>query len=209
MKLIDCDNYPSDTDKELAYAELECPTLAEIQQEVLSWLRQNTNLLESADDKSYWHTIQGTDIVRACPKLVEYMKSIKTPIREIAIGVLTQSMQTGLHLHMDSCSLQTKINFPVLNTEQVYTEWYDIPIDVLNQLGIRDDAKTTDKVYNLYKIHDTATDYDRVARYNMHTKPIVFNSWIPHRVMPETTAQYPRVILSVMPVKELTHLLQK
>jgi hypothetical protein len=64
--------------------------------------------------------------------------------------------------------------------------------------------------YQLNKIHDRVQDlYPCITRYNMHENPIVFNSWIPHRVMAGPNAKYPRIMIATMPIKEPVHLLTK
>lgn len=208
--LIDFPNYPSDPKKEKPYHELECPILPKIQEEVLEWCHKKTDFF-SSKSKAFWHKISGGDMARTCPSLIKYMRSIKTPIREIAVGLLTENMKDdGLKLHLGTPQLQVKINFPIYNTEDVYTEWYDVPVSVMNELGIRQDENSTANVYNLYKIHNTVErDYPRLAKYNMHNNPIAFNSWIAHRVVAGPNAKYPRIMLATMPVKEPVHLLKR
>jgi hypothetical protein len=80
----------------------------------------------------------------------------------------------------------------------------------MNELGTRDDENSDFKVYNLNKLHETvAGTYPCVERYNMHDKPIVFNSWIAHRVMPGPNAKYPRIMIATMPINEPIHFLNK
>ena len=212
--LIDYENYPADTKIMKTHHELECPVLDKIQEEVLDWVDRNTSYLTNPRDTSFWHLINDVDMMRHCPSLMRYMMSIKIPVREITIGVLTESMKdTGFVLHMGNPPLNLKINFPIYNTEDVWTEWYDIPVEDLNKLGILKNPhiKTFDAYnYDLGKIHNVVQDrYPCITRYNMHLHPIVFNSWIPHRVMPGPNAKYPRIMVATMPIKEPTHLLTK
>ena len=212
--LIDHPGYPADVRVTKTHHELDCPVLGKIQEEVLDWVDRNTDYLNNTSDKSFWHVINDVDMARHCPSLMKYMMSIKIPLREITIGVLTESMKdTGFALHMGNPPLNIKINFPIFNTEDVYTEWYDIPIEELNNLGVFKNPfiETFDAYnYNLEKIHNVVQDlYPCVTRYSMHTHPIVFNSWIPHRVMPGPNAKYPRIMVATMPIKEPTHLLIK
>ena len=209
--LIDFPGYPSDTKLEKPYHELDCPTLPKIQEEVMYWVEKNTNFLKNPNDKSFWHTISGADMARHCPSLIKYMMSIKTPLREIAVGVLTESMKdNGLLLHLGNPGLKVKINFPIYNTEDVYTEWYDVPISVMNELGTHKDDNSAHHVYNLTKIHKIVeSTYPCLAKYNMHSKPIVFNSWIAHRVIPGPNAKYPRIMIATMPINGSDHFLKK
>lgn len=211
--LIDFPNYPNDPKKYRTHKELECPVLGKIQEEILDWVDKNTNYLREKNDNSFWHLIDYVSLARVCPSLLSYMKSINIPLREITIGVLTESMKdSGFVLHMGNPPLNIKINFPILNTEDVYTEWYDIPIEDMDKLGTfkNPHVKTFDAYnYKLAPLHNTVQDlYPCVTRYNMHTHPIAFNSWIPHRVMPGPNAKYPRIMLACMPIKEPTYLLE-
>jgi len=212
--LIDHPNYPADPNIMKTHHELECLVLSKIQEEVLTWVDSNTDYLKNANDKSFWHLIDDVDMARHCPSLMKYMMSIKIPLREITIGVLTESMKdTGFNLHMGNPPLNIKINFPIFNTEDVYTEWYDIPVEDLNKLGVFKNPHVTSfdaYNYDLKKLHNVVQElYPCVTRYNMHSHPIVFNSWIPHRVMPGPNAKYPRIMVATMPIKEPTHLLTK
>lgn len=212
--LIDYPGYPADPSVMKTHHELNCPVLPKIQEEVMEWVDRNTDYLTNTSDQSFWHVIDDVALAKQCPSLMKYMMSIKIPLREVTIGVLTHSMKdTGFKLHMGNPPLNIKINFPIFNTEDVYTEWFHIPDPDLNKLGIFKNPfiDTFDAYnYNLFKIHDVVQDlYPCVTRYNMHTHPIVFNSWIPHRVMPGPNAKYPRIMLATMPINEPTHLLQK
>ena len=42
----------------------------------------------------------------------------------------------------------------------------------------------------------------------MHKCPIVFNSWIPHRVMPGPNAKFPRIMIATMPFNDPVHLMK-
>ena len=212
--LIDWPNYPSDTTKMKTHHELDCPDLGRIQEEVLFWVNKNTNYLDEKIDNSFWHLIDGVDMAKHCPSLIKYMKSIQVPLRQISIGLLTESMKDkGFDLHMGNPPLNIKINFPIYNTEDVYTEWYGIPVEDMNKLGIsKNPYVTTFDAYNydLGKIHDVVQDlYPCITKYNMHKHPIVFNSWIPHRVMPGQNAKYPRIMVACIPIKEPIHYLKK
>jgi hypothetical protein len=86
-------DYPSNTKLMKTHQELECPTLEKIQQEVLEWVDQTTDYLRTPRDKSFWHLINYVDLMKHCPSLLAYMRSIKIPLREVTIGVLTESMK--------------------------------------------------------------------------------------------------------------------
>jgi len=177
--------------------ELECNTLDKIREEVMNWLAEHTDFLEQVQDNGFWKTIEYKSMARACPSLLQYLYSIKTPIREISVGLFTEGMTDGVTLHHDSPPLNFKINFPIYNTQDVWTEWYDIPQHHYDEIKFED-------------IHDTVDDlYPCLLKYNMHECPIVFNSFIPHRVIAGPSAVYPRIMLATMPINDPINLMLK
>jgi hypothetical protein len=204
-------NYPSDPKKIRTHLELECDSLDKIQQEILEWVDKNTNFLTDTTDDQFWKKIEYKDLGKRCPSLLHYMKSIKMPIREIVIGLLTEAMKDdGFVLHIGAPPLNFKINFPILNTEDVYTEWYDIPTADLDRLNVMINEHTNTPQYDLSSLHSTVHEkYELITRYNMHKCPIVFNSWIPHRVIPGPGAKFPRIMIATMPINDPIHLMKK
>lgn len=204
-------NYPSDPSKIKTHYELECDVLDKIQEEILSWVDKNTKFLEEKNDVDFWKKIEYKELGKTCPSLMNYMKEIRIPIREITIGLLTETMRdSGFVLHIGAPPLNFKINFPIFNTEDVYTEWYDIPKEDLDKLPLLVNNHTNTSQYDLSILHDTVHEkYNLITRYNMHTCPIVFNSWIPHRVMPGPNAKFPRIMIATMPIIDPVHLMMK
>ena len=183
--------------------ELPCDSLPKIQKEVLNWITKNTNFLDEKRDLGFWMKIEYVVMAKQCPSLLEYLASIKLPIREITVGLLTEGMTSGFSSHNGSPPYNFKINFPILNTEDVWTEWYNIPLEDCPKFGIFKNPHTGFDMWNFSKIHKQVEGlYPRLMRYNMHKCPIIFNSYIPHRVMPGPGAKYPRIMLATMPVKD-------
>jgi hypothetical protein len=138
------------------------------------------------------------------------MFRVNLPIKEITVGLLTEGMTDGVVLHNDAPPMNFKINFPIYNTEDVYTEWYDIPKEAMNRLPVMTNPYTGTEQYNFSVLHHTVQDqYPCLLRYNMHEHPIVFNSYIPHRVMPGPDAKYPRIMLATMPIIDPVELMLK
>jgi len=174
---------------------LECNCLEQIQQEALAWIQQNTDLLTDADE--FWNPIDYKHFILCNPTLVEYCKTLKLIIREVA--VLIANSNQGLPLHIDEAPVIAKINFPVLNTENTYTEWYDVSNlqdlpNVKNQFG-----------QPVPDLSNAITE--KIATVEM-TQPLVFNSSIAHRVVVGPKAELPRVVISCMFYKEPIELLQ-
>jgi hypothetical protein len=184
--------------------ELDCANLSIIQKEILGWVDQNTDFLENTSDTMFWKKIDYKDMARAAPSLLRFMRSVSIPIREITVGLLTEAMKdTGFVLHHGSPPLNFKINFPILNTEDVWTEWYRIPCEDLQKLPLLKNVHTELEQYDLSSLHTTVAEkYPCSLRYNMHKNPIIFNSLIPHRVMPGPKAKFPRIMLAIMPIKD-------
>jgi len=192
-----------------AVHELPVYNLSDIQTEVLEWAKEKTGFLEDKTSLGFWMKIDYKDLARSCPSLIKYFKHVRIPIQEITVGVLTESMTEGFTLHHGSPGRNFKINLPILNTEDVYTEWYDIPEQNLRQFPHMENQHTKAPCYDLSSIHETVdTLYPLRVRYNMHSCPIVFNSYIPHRVMPGPTAKYPRIMLATMPVRDPVELMK-
>jgi hypothetical protein len=183
--------------------ELECDNLDRIQQEVMNWVVDNTNFLSGNKDRSFWHKIDYKHLGKVCPSILKFMSKVKIPIRQITVGLLTDVMTDGFVLHNGAPPMNFKINFPIYNTQDVWTEWYDIPKEEMYKLGTIVNNHTNTEQYNFASIHNTVDKlFPCLLRYNMHKNPIIFNSYIPHRVMPGPDAKYPRIMLATMPVSD-------
>jgi hypothetical protein len=195
-------NYVPDQSRFKCVQELECNTLDQIKEEVMNWVVDNTHYLDEKKEKKFWHQIEYKQMARVCPSLLRFMTKIKMPIRQITVGLLTESMGTaGFVLHNGAPPLNFKINFPIYNTDDVWTEWYDIPEDDVRKLPTIINPYSGTEQYNFAILHDTVQDlYPCLLRYNMHNSPIIFNSYIPHRVMPGPDAKYPRIMLATIPM---------
>lgn len=203
-------NYVPDQSNIKCIHELECDVLDKIKEEIMNWVADNTNFLDEKEDMAFWKQIDYKAMVRVCPSLLKYMTSIKIPIREVTIGLMTESMTNGFWLHNGAPPQNFKINFPIYNTEDVWTEWYDIPVSDFPKFSTMSNEFTDTPQYNFRQIHDTVQDmYPCLMRYNMHECPIIFNSFIPHRVMPGPKAKYPRIMIATMPIKDPMHLMIK
>lgn len=203
-------NYIPDQSIYKCVHELPCDNLDKIQEEIMTWVKSNTNFLDEKKETKFWHTIDYRHMGKVCPSLLKFFSSVKIPIREIVVGVLTESMTGGFVLHNGAPPYNFKINFPIYNTEDVWTEWYDIPVEDFSKFGKLINRHTRTDQYDFGSIHDTVQDlYPLLCRYNMHEHPIIFNSYIPHRVMPGPGAKYPRIMIATMPIKDPTSLMLK
>jgi hypothetical protein len=204
-------NYIPDQSKFKCIHELECDNLDSIKEEVMNWVVDNTHFLDEKKELKFWHVIDYKQLGKTCPSLLKFMAKVKIPIREITVGLLTEAMnKSGFWLHNGAPPYNFKINFPIYNTEDVWTEWFDIPVEDMKKLPVNINQHAGTEQYNFTSLHETVQDrYPMLCRYNMHTHPIVFNSYIPHRVMPGPAAKYPRIMLATIPVVDPTQLMLK
>ena len=202
------ENYIPDQSIYKCVHELECDNLDRIQEEVMNWVVDNTDFLDKKEDTKFWHTIDFKNLARVCPSILKFMSSVKIPIRQITVGLLTEAQTNGFVLHNGAAPYNFKINFPIYNTEDVWTEWYDIPASDYEKFPVVMNMHTNTERYDFSHLHDTVQDkYPCLLRYNMHDRPIVFNSYIPHRVMPGPAAKYPRIMLATIPLKDPVELM--
>lgn len=190
--------------------ELPCEALDRIKEEIMNWVVDNTSFLDEKKETKFWHIIDYKALGKVCPSLLRFMASVKIPIREITVGLLTEAHTNGFTLHNDAPPNNFKVNFPIYNTEDVWTEWFDIPQEDFKKLPIIENTYTGTKQVNFREWHNTVQDmYPMLLRYNMHDHPIVFNSYIPHRVMPGPGAKYPRIMLATMSIVDPVDLMLK
>ena len=188
--------------KHKAVYELECDCLLKIQEEVLDWVQKKTNFMNDKKTNTFWMKIDFVDLAKTSPTLMAYMAKIKMPIREITVGLLNEAISKGFVLHHGAPPLNFKINFPILNTEDVWTQWYDIPMSVLETCPIITNEHTGTLAYNLEHLHNKVDQFECVGNHCMHDKPIILNSFIPHRVTPGPNAKLPRIMIATMPIND-------
>ena len=174
------------------YHELKCDELDIIQKEVLTWLNERYDLSDQNSlQTDLWLKIDYKDLIRNTPTLVRWFKELKLVFREISVTVVNNIDGAGLHI--DELPIVAKINIPILNYKYVVNEWYSVPEELLNQY------LTTNKFGSQY--HDlTKLDIKKCTLLGsiIPVSPIVFNSQIAHRVIPQQQAMFPRVMLSCM-----------
>ena len=86
-----------------------------------------------------------------------------------------------------------KINVPILNTQNSYNQWFEIPDSIIAK-----NQKTNRFGEKYYQFEDTdISDFKMVGEVEL-IKPIVFNSRIAHNIVFKNQAKFPRVVLSCM-----------
>jgi len=179
------------------YHTLTCRSLSEIQQQVLLWIRSKNPAVLSSN--SLWNKINNSDLVKSCPALIQYCQSLDLKIREVALTIVNEKQDADLHI--DELPVTAKINIPILNTENTFNRWYEIPAEllastqpVINEFG---------KKYYIWK----NVDYSKLrllGEIELLT-PVVFNGQIAHNIVLGENCSFPRVVLSCTFFKEPLH----
>lgn len=182
------------------YHPLICHSLPEIQQQVLTWIKSKNPEIQATNQ--LWNKIDTADIVNSCPELMQYCKSLNLKIREVALTIVNRNINADLHI--DELPVTAKINIPILNTENTFNRWYEIPAEML--------AATTPIINEFGKKYYSFIDVD-YSRLKLLGEiellsPIVFNSQIAHNIVVNSNCRFPRIVLSCTFFKEPLHYLQ-
>lgn len=184
------------------YHVLECADLSVIQEKVITYLNEKTDLLANLDQgHELWHKVSASEIIKACPELYKYFAGLGLKLREVALTLVSKPQDVNLHI--DELPTVAKINVPILNTANTVNQWYRVPDAVLTQVGL-----TTNHFGNQY-CNLAAVDIAECELIDEVTTstPIVFNSQIPHKVQVLAGAQFPRIVMPCMffnqPIKYL------
>jgi hypothetical protein len=176
---------------------MECDCLEKIQEESLRWIETHTDLLTNAPQ--FWNKIDSKLFLLQNPTLVKFCLDKKLSIREVAVLVTTHDES----LHVDEGPVVAKLNIPLKNTKDTFTEWYEVP--ELN------DIKSVESPFGNPFLDLQNVDLAKCKKINEVEliSPLIFNSSIPHKVRFESTLKEPRVVLSCMFFKEPKHYLEE
>lgn len=173
------------------YATIECSQQQVIAEKTLEFLKQSTNLLDEKN-LELWNKINTKDLLIKVPEIVDFYKSLGLKIKEIAFTVWNS--EDDVTLHIDELPVIAKINFPILNTADTFNEWYTVPLELL---------QSVDPVVNHFgsKFYDLKSiDLKQCTNIGSIelTKPVVFNSQLPHKIRIGKNAQFPRIVMTCM-----------
>lgn len=170
-------------DRVALYKKLICHNLAEINQQILSYV--HTLDFES---NMFWNTVSTADFVKANPLLAQWLIQNNIPVKSIAVTQGTHVNCCGPHT--DTPPSTIKLSWPVLNTEHTWNRWYQ-PLPgarkKVNQLGGIS-----------YLDHDSLIEIDRM-RVDC---PALIATDVPHDVWFEPNAEFPRLGLQCQLFKE-------
>lgn len=176
------------------FHELPCdPALQQtIADRVMEFLTTQTDLFADLDNRSLWNKLDTVALVRAVPELVGYFETFGLKLKEVAVTVCNNT--NGAILHIDELPVVAKINFPILNTEGSKNLWYRVPKELLDTVNPRINEFGA-PFYNLSTI-DLAR-CKKIADIEI-SKPVVFNSQIPHMIDTSQCRAFPRLVLTCM-----------
>jgi hypothetical protein len=181
------------------YSPLECNTVSTISNKIYEFIRRETTLLQ--DRAEGWQFIDCKKLIADVPELAEFFKQHKLLPREAAVVILYRR----LDLHIDPAPVTAKINFPVSNNQGWRNYWYSLADGVLESLP----KKITQfgaECEDVSQLPETELlDPQTLDNLDM---PIVFNSRVPHSVVPVNPVELPRIIASFTFYKEPVELLK-
>jgi hypothetical protein len=181
------------------YAILDCPDQEIITERTLQFLRTQTDIFSQLENLSLWNILDTKQYVRAVPEFAKWARSLGLYINSVYFTVCNSNQ--NINLHTDLPPNVAKINFPILNTKDTFNCWYKVTDEQL-----KDYAHTVDTLgYYHFKGADL-NDFEKIGEIEM-TKPIAFNSQIPHMVRLSEGKHFPRLVLSTIFLKEPLHLL--
>ena len=182
------------------YHQLECDTLPQIQQQVMEWIKNNrVDLLSS---ESLWNKVNTLELVRATPTLIDYCNTLGLKLREVALTVINQRSNAGLHI--DELPVTAKMNIPIHNTMDSYNRWYRIPKEMFDSVG------ATENEFGKEYYSFTDVDYEKLEMVGELEllSPVIFNSQIAHNIILGDKCQLPRVVMACTFFNEPIHYLQ-
>ena len=184
------------------YRQLHCEQQSVIADKVLHFLRTQTGLLENIPPNiDLWHKIKTVDLVRNVPELVSWCHSLGLKIRETSVTIINQHQDAVLHI--DELPVVAKINFPILNTQNTYNRWYQIP----EHIAVQYPPITNQFGSEYYLFNNIDLNQCKLLGEVELLEPVVFNSQIAHMIGIGQDAQLPRVVLSITFFKEPVDLL--
>lgn len=176
---------------------LPCNNLLEIQHQSMQWLTKYYDLGDQSSlATSLWLKIDFKNFLHQSPELMKWFSALKLFPSEVAVTVVNS--YDGAGLHVDEPPVTAKINIPVFNYTNVYNEWYDVPESEFERVGTA--INSWGKEY--YDLRQVNLNKCKCIGRVQPDMPIVFNSQIPHRVVCDPGARFPRVMLTCMFYKE-------
>ena len=188
-----------------SFQEIEYDNVEEIKIQFIEYLKLKTNFLTDENIKDIFHNLNIEDVLKFCPELIKFFKKIKILCKQLNLIYISNHMNLEdlLPLHIHAPRFNFQINIPIFNTENFWTEWYEIPksIDI-----------NYEKLFKNYNLDLRDVDIEELkclGKINVHKNPIIFNVLIAHRVITKGPLNFPRIILTAIPLRDISHLMKK
>lgn len=160
---------------------IEIPDYDNLVAEILKFLSEKTTALSNPDrgmnTEATWNWIDPYQLLKNVPALYNWIyKEHGLAVQYVALIGLTPEAENLLHTDNDlpDGRLDVRILLPLQNTAGSVTRFYDVPTDQIE--------KRTTPDGTIYKAITGPGPFPIIAELEL-TKPIVFNSSIPHDVI--------------------------
>jgi hypothetical protein len=175
------------------YHQLDCADDLQkiISEKTIDFLKTRHDIL-NVTRPSLWNKLDTAEFVRAVPELLQYFKTFKLQLREVAFTICVSNENAGLHI--DELPVVAKVNFPILNTQHSQNLWYKVPDRLMAQ--VKPIVNQFGSAY--YNLSEIDLDQCQLIASVEVLKPIVFNSQIPHMIDMSKCQSFPRVVLTCM-----------
>lgn len=168
------------------YKQFICNELADINQEVLSYI--DTLKLGAG----FWNPVDIRDFIQANPKFKQWILANNLAIKSIAV---TQGLDPNCcGPHIDTPPSVYKLSWPVLNTEKTFNRWYIASCDCPTKTNSFGGINYLDST-KLIEIDRMRVD-----------APAIIATGVPHDVLCESDAKFPRLGLQCQLFNEPTAL---
>jgi hypothetical protein len=195
------------------YKILPCTNYNSINKEMLSYLKNHTELLTKGS-RFYANFVDVKKFVLLCPLTVKWAKSLKMIIRDAYFSYcknrgsnFSEYGDSPCSIHLDKPPVHWKINWPVLNMEGSCVRFFvlkDNKKNILNLVQRRGDPNS--KHHDIYDLN--YKDFKESCRHNFrNNEPIIMDGLVPHDVGLYEDVKFPRIGMQIMLVKEPIHLL--
>lgn len=210
------------------YLELACPDYTQINQDIVNYLIERTEILKKDPRQNpslqipYPNFVDTKDFIKHNSKLQKYFQSLNlmlfhvyyavawSPIKEDTVNLFKNygnpERVSSCSIHVDRPPVQWKMNWPVLNMIGTGTRFY----------RSRDPSKSAqDFVVRTGVAGSIDRDiwclpyepFEEVHRHVFGSAPILMNGLVPHDVWFNLDLPMPRIGLQMMFFKEPRHLL--
>ena len=158
----------------ILYKKLHCDNLAQINQQMLTYI----DTLDF-DNESFWNPVNALEFMKNTPLFQYWLLKAGLPVKSLAVTRGTHASCCGPHT--DTPPSIYKLSWPVLNTEHTWNRWFraepacERTVNALGGITYVESSKL-----------------EEIDRMRVDS-PALIATGVPHDVWFEPTAQYPRI----------------